>query len=96
MNFIRPFLLAGLMCVTAGCASLNSPPPKCDGYAKRPLNRSMWEWNEPSLSFEYPRPAVTDTMMPALAFAKAAGVETKQIALLRPDDADSYRDCETG
>lgn len=23
---------------------MSSHLPKCDGYAKRPLNRSMWRW----------------------------------------------------
>ncbi|MGF6175740.1 type IV secretion system protein VirB7 [Ensifer sp. 4252] len=23
---------------------MTSHLPKCDGYAKRPLNRSMWQW----------------------------------------------------
>jgi type IV secretion system protein VirB7 len=28
----------------AGCASFSRAPPSCDGLARRPLNRSMWEW----------------------------------------------------
>src|SRR5689334_19707455 len=27
-----------------GCASKSHPLPKCDGYSRRPLNRSMWQW----------------------------------------------------
>ncbi|WLE00794.1 hypothetical protein PX860_27585 (plasmid) [Agrobacterium leguminum] len=34
------FMLVAL----GGCASLTYPLPKCDGYSRRPLNRSMWEW----------------------------------------------------
>jgi type IV secretion system protein VirB7 len=40
-----------LLCVAAaltGCASLNYPLPKCDGYSRRPLNRSMWQWEDNS------------------------------------------------
>lgn len=28
----------------SGCASISHPLAKCDGYSKRPLNRSMWQW----------------------------------------------------
>lgn len=37
-------LLLVLAATLAGCASLTYPLPKCDGYSRRPLNRSMWEW----------------------------------------------------
>ncbi len=30
----------------SGCASISYPLPKCDGYSKRPLNRSMWQWED--------------------------------------------------
>lgn len=39
-----------MLVVLGGCASLNYPLPKCDGYSRRPLNRAMWEWEgDPSL-----------------------------------------------
>ncbi|MEJ5021167.1 hypothetical protein WH297_15715 [Ochrobactrum vermis] len=41
---IRFSLLIALAAVLCGCASLNYPLPKCDGQSRRPLNRSMWEW----------------------------------------------------
>ena len=33
----------------AGCAGLTGPSaaPSCDGYSRRPLNRSMWDWDKP-------------------------------------------------
>ncbi|KRE11669.1 hypothetical protein ASE66_24415 [Bosea sp. Root483D1] len=31
------------MAVT-GCAGWNKGAPSCDGSAKRPLNRSLWDW----------------------------------------------------
>ena len=37
--------MMGLMAAVSGCATLSYPLPKCDGYAKRPLNRSMWDWD---------------------------------------------------
>jgi type IV secretion system protein VirB7 len=41
---IKPALLLALAATLCGCASLTYPLPKCDGYSRRPLNRSMWEW----------------------------------------------------
>jgi type IV secretion system protein VirB7 len=36
-------VIAGLAAL-AGCASPTPPLAKCDGYARRPLNRAMWDW----------------------------------------------------
>jgi type IV secretion system protein VirB7 len=33
-----------LLALVSGCNTMTSHAPKCDGYAKRPLNRSMWQW----------------------------------------------------
>ncbi|OWV98848.1 hypothetical protein [Rhizobium sp. R693] len=41
---IKLALLLVLAATLGGCASLTYPLPKCDGYSRRPLNRSMWEW----------------------------------------------------
>ncbi|EJZ19858.1 hypothetical protein NE852_26480 (plasmid) [Rhizobium sp. Pop5] len=35
-------LTAGLV----GCGSISHPLPKCDGYSRRQLNRSMWQWQD--------------------------------------------------
>ncbi|WP_408914476.1 hypothetical protein [Brucella pseudogrignonensis] len=35
-------LLTGLF----GCQSVKYPLPTCDGYSKRPLNKSMWNWEQ--------------------------------------------------
>ncbi|RCS23059.1 hypothetical protein DUT91_15230 [Phyllobacterium salinisoli] len=40
---IKTFSLLWVAALT-GCASLTYPLPKCDGYSRRPLNRSMWQW----------------------------------------------------
>ena len=29
-----------------GCQSVKYPLPSCDGYSKRPLNKSMWNWEQ--------------------------------------------------
>lgn len=43
---IRIFPLVCMAAILSGCASLSYPLPKCDGYSRRPLNRSMWEWED--------------------------------------------------
>jgi type IV secretion system protein VirB7 len=45
---IRTFPLLCMAAVLSGCASLTYPLPKCDGYSRRPLNRSMWQWEDNS------------------------------------------------
>ena len=37
-------VLLVVLAALGGCASLTYVLPKCDGYSRRPLNRSMWEW----------------------------------------------------
>ncbi|QGN00045.1 hypothetical protein [Methylocystis parvus] len=39
------FLALALTAPLTGCASLmGSGAPSCDGAARRPLNRSLWDW----------------------------------------------------
>lgn len=45
---IRTFPLLCMAVALSGCASLTYPLPKCDGYSRRPLNRSMWQWEDNS------------------------------------------------
>lgn len=45
---IRSIPLLCMVAVFSGCASLTYPLPKCDGYKRRPLNRSLWQWEENS------------------------------------------------
>lgn len=33
-----------LALAVTGCAGWNKGAPSCDGSAKRPLNRSLWDW----------------------------------------------------
>lgn len=40
-RFIASLLLS--LTVT-GCAGWNKGAPSCDGSAKRPLNKSLWDW----------------------------------------------------
>lgn len=44
-------LLTLPMCLAAsGCAAVSYPLPSCDGYSRRPLNRSMWDWENKTQS----------------------------------------------
>ena len=54
---IRTFPLLCMVAALSGCASLTYPLPKCDGYSRHPLNRSMWQWEDDS-SFKQNHAAV--------------------------------------
>ena len=44
-------LATGACLAIAGCGTLVSiRPPSCDGYARRPLNRSLWDWETAKLT----------------------------------------------
>jgi type IV secretion system protein VirB7 len=44
-------LAIGACLAIAGCGTLVSiRPPSCDGYARRPLNRSLWDWETAKLT----------------------------------------------
>ncbi|MFQ6163834.1 hypothetical protein [Sinorhizobium meliloti] len=45
---IKIFSLFCMAAALSGCTSLTYPLPKCDGYSRRPLNRSMWQWEDNS------------------------------------------------
>lgn len=94
-----------IMCVMAwplgGCATFSSAPPTCDGLARRPLNRSLWDWegapqalgsvpSSPIRAAETGRPNATSALngtAPAPSIAS-----DKQNASLVVDFA-SYRSC---
>lgn len=50
-----------IICVIAwqlgGCAIWSKAPPSCDGLARRPLNRSLWDW-ETSTPLATPEPPI--------------------------------------
>ena len=70
-----------------GCASLANAPPSCDGYARRPLNRSMWDW-------EAGRPVVAGAPRPAQTSTIEHPSPALQVAGLRPfDQTGSLRSC---
>jgi len=86
---MKPALLLVLAATLGGCASLTYPLPKCDGYSRRPLNRSMWEWEGDSkLKHQQSDARLSTSMTP---FAE----ETREPAAFAHLDIDgSYRRCE--
>ncbi|MCZ7889981.1 MULTISPECIES: hypothetical protein [Agrobacterium] len=86
---IKPALLLVLAATLGGCASLTYPLPKCDGYSRRPLNRSMWEWQGDSkLKDQQPNSSSSTSVTP---FAE----EAREPAAFAHLDVDgSYRRCE--
>ncbi|PKA42357.1 hypothetical protein CWR43_17635 [Rhizobium sullae] len=45
LRTVSLFLIAGTL---SACSAMTHPLPKCDGYSRRPLNRSMWQWEDDS------------------------------------------------
>lgn len=82
--------------VLAGCATLSYPLPKCDGYAKRPLNRSMWEWEGGKGTTSQQHSSLPNESGPALAFAETVHAPDAQTAFSGFDTAGSYRACQAG
>lgn len=90
---IRPILLLLMAAILNGCASMTDPLPKCDGYSRRPLNRTMWQWEEyrrHEEEYSDVRQAMSSPMAPA-AYAE----EPEELPALAHLDVDgSYRPCE--
>lgn len=85
----KPALLLVFSAALVGCASMTHPLPKCDSYSRRPMNRSMWEWDgdvklKQQQSNASPSTSVT-------LFAEEAS-QTAAFAYL--DIETSYRRCE--
>ena len=83
-------LTAGL----EGCGSINHPLPKCDGYSRRPLNRSMWQWENNGKADQPGAEAVPDNAR-AQATSYAQDLTSGMpAAFAHFDVASSYRPCE--
>lgn len=89
---IRSILLLCTAAALSGCAAMTYPLPKCDGYSRRPLNRSMWQWEENNnLSQKHAdmRPVTSSSV------AAAYTEEKKEPPAFAHLDIDaSYRRCE--
>jgi len=88
----RFFILCTITLPICGCASFFSAPPICDGTARRPLNRSLWDW-EAGTNLGAPQALATPT--PAL-MRKADGGSSPLLTPLSANPAveiASYRSC---
>ncbi|SDA87711.1 hypothetical protein [Sinorhizobium sp. NFACC03] len=93
--FTRPKLRAfPLLCVAAtlsACASMTYPLPKCDGYSRRPLNRSMWQWENSNFKRTHSDARSAMAARTVTAYAEE-DEDPSSLALL--DFAASYSPCE--
>jgi type IV secretion system protein VirB7 len=53
----RLFIICIITWQLGGCAIWSKGPPSCDGLARRPLNRSLWDW-ESGAPLAIPEPPV--------------------------------------
>jgi type IV secretion system protein VirB7 len=53
----RLFIICVIASQLGGCAIWSKAPPSCDGLARRPLNRSLWDW-ESGVPLTTPEPPV--------------------------------------
>ena len=93
-----------VLCIAAtltGCASISHPLPKCDGAAKRPLNRSMWKWQEERAGVSHPAAesaqAAPGAGVALLNYAATAPARAPDHpALTSFDEAGLHRACRAG
>jgi type IV secretion system protein VirB7 len=91
---LRTLLSLLLTTSLTGCGSISHPLPKCDGYSRRPLNRSMWQWEGDGKADQSTTEAIpTDRASRAASFAEEPASVTPA-ALAHFDVAGSYRPCE--
>jgi len=87
----RVLLLLFLTASLVGCGSITHPLPKCDGYSRRPLNRSMWQWEGDSN--QSTTGAVTEPTSSAASLVKEPASVTPA-AFAQFDVPRSYSPCE--
>lgn len=68
-------MIALLLTGLTGCSGFPKPAPSCDGTAKRPLNRSLWDWETKGQA------------APAVEPAKPPSPPVQRLGALRPAGA---------
>ncbi len=94
MNTARITTLLGLLLVVRlRHAQLSTP--KCDGYSKRPLNRSMWDWDASKTEADKQQSSLNDGSKIVLAFADQTVEPTVHTAAFAGfDEAASHTACQ--
>lgn len=90
---IRVILLLFLAADLAGCASISHPLPKCDGYSRRPLNRSMWQWDDNNAGKQSVSEIAPATAASHVASYGEEPVTVEPAAFAHFDPVGSYRPC---
>lgn len=90
IRILLPLLLSASL---SGCASISYPLPKCDGYSRRPLNRSMWQWEDKERLQKHASENAQNPVSRAVPYAEAP-VSVAPAAFAHFDVAGSYRPCE--
>lgn len=85
---IRLMMTLALSLSVAGCQSAKYPLPSCNGYAKRQLNKSMWNW-EPQRPQSQAQAFLPETRTPE-AFVVFDGGRTEHG---KSDNPQSYKSC---
>lgn len=87
-----------IICVVAwqlgGCAIWSKAPPSCDGLARRPLNRSLWDW-ETGTPLATPEPPIPPSAPIIRKGESGPSTPSKHLAASGhwADIAASYRPC---
>lgn len=82
-----------LATVVTGCAGWNKGAPSCDGSAKRPLNRSLWDWEATPPAATQPDVPVVKRLGQARQELPAQGIGQGATAWSAFDIARSFRPC---
>ncbi|MFW8586702.1 hypothetical protein ACOJBM_35320 [Rhizobium beringeri] len=79
-----------------GCASMSHALPKCDGYSRRPLNRSMWQSEDNQPAKQNGSDAVQPTLTGHVSSYGEEPLVEEPAAFAHFDALDSYRQCQEG
>ncbi|WP_336294179.1 type IV secretion protein VblB7 [Bartonella sp. CB169] len=77
----------------SGCASSQNTLkslPRCDGYSKRPLNRSMWNWRGKTPAST---PIIIGKTTDITSSTKKDQLNTLLAKNLTPKEIESYKNC---
>jgi type IV secretion system protein VirB7 len=92
----RVFIICVIAVQLGGCAIWSKAPPSCDGLARRPLNRSLWDW-ETGTPLATPEPPIPPSAPAPVIRKGETNPATPSSQLVASDHqatiAGSYRSC---